>query len=559
MASNRMVTLDIVRGLCIMGMVGVHIFRRTYDLTWLGTEAMADKSMLHLVTLFLIAYIGGMAGLFLMVSTVSHTLSIREQLRAGKPLNGVIVKQMIAGFLLLAFAFFVESVLGQHGFFGRMAYTPLVGDMSFGESIVQNASVILYRGFHFMTLHTIAWAIIVNSVIQWFLLRKGGVEKVSRNVKVYLGLIVGVIILSPIMWAFASYVVPGYPFATYPGTDRIVQYPIEGVSTVVDYVILFALGPLAGQTEPLFPFLFISFIGAIVGLYLSMDRPPKYLPHKGMKIGGAMLFIGLFGILIMLATGIDSIDNIMGDPYGILQMNIWLPLLLFTTGGQLMFLMMLIRMIEYRNISEKAAQRTVMIRRFAVVSLTVYTFQWMDALVLHIVSHIPGVSVFNGRDDFFWAIFSVIAVLVFWNIILRLWEKADFRGSAEWALSVVMKQANNIIKGGRSTSDGARWYLVPKLNVLRDESKVRWMDLMPNDLTGPDKERDSRMSYWLSIVGLVFIPFLVPAYVLAKNSIGTEGPNRFNALSMRISRIGMGWASMIVFYMSQVKGFVLGG
>lgn len=559
MASNRMVTLDIVRGLCIIGMVGVHIFRRTYDLTWLGTEAMADRSVLHLVTLFLIAYIGGMAGLFLMVSTVSHTLSVREQLRAGKPLNGVITKQILSGFLLLAFAFIVESTLGQHGFFGRMAYTPLVGDMSFGESLVQNSEVILFRGFHFMTLHTIAWAVIVNSVVQWALLRNGGVYKVSRNVKVYLGLIVGVIVLSPVMWAFASWVVPGYPFATYPGTDRIVQYPLEGVSTIVDYVVLFALGPLAGQTEPLFPFLFISFIGAIVGLYLSMDRPPKYLPHKGMKIGGAMLFIGLFGIVIMLATGLDSIDNIMGDPYGILRMRIWLPLLLFTTGGQLMLLMMLIRMIEYRNISEKAAQKTVMIRRFAVVSLTVYTFQWMDALVLHLVSHIPGVSVFNGKDGFFWAIFSVMAVLVLWNVVLKLWEKVDFRGSAEWALAVVMVQTNNLLKGGKGAPHRAKWYLVPKLNVLRGEASVKWMDLMPTNLTGPDKERDSRMSYWLSLVGLVFFPFLVPAYFLAKGSIGSEGPNRFNAISMRISRIGMGWASLIMFYLSQVKGFVMGG
>jgi len=558
MASNRMVTLDIVRGLCIMGMVGVHIFRRTYDLTWLGTEAMADRSMLHLVTLFLIAYIGGMAGLFLMVSTVSHTLSIREQLRAGKPLSGVIAKQMMSGFLLLAFALLVESVLGPHGFLGRMAYTPLVGDMSIGGSIVQNSEVILYRGFHFMTLHTIAWAVIVNSVIQWFLLRKGGVDKVSRNVKVYLGLIVGVIVLSPVMWAFASWVVPGYPFATYPGTDRMVQYPLEGVSTFVDHVVLFALGPLAGQTEPLFPFLFISFLGAIVGLYLSMDRPPKYLPHIGMKIGGAMLFIGLFGMVLMLATGLDSIDNIMVDPYGILRMKIWLPLLLFTTGGQLMFLMMLIRMIEYRNISEKAAQRTVMIRRFAVVSLTVYTFQWMDALVLHLMSHIPGVSVFNGKDDFFWAIISVIAVLASWNVLLKLWEKADFRGSAEWALAVVLVQTNNILKGGKGVSQRAKWYLVPKLNVLRNEASNKWMDLKPANLTGPDKERDSRMSYWLSLVGLVFIPFLIPAYFLARSAIGSEGPNRFNALSMRISRIGMGWASLIVFYLSQLRGFVLG-
>ena len=558
MGSKRMVTLDLVRGSCIMGMLGVHVFRRVYDLSWLGTDAMGDRSLLHLLTLLTIAYIGGMAGLFLLVSTISHTLSIREQLKAGRPLNGTIARQLMSGVLLLVFAFVVESTLGQHGFLGRMAYTPLVGETSFTTALMENASLVLYRGFHFMTLHTIAWSVIVNSAVQWFLFRNGGAEKVSRNVKVYIGLTIAVLVLTPFMWAFASWVVPGYPFATYPGTDRMVQYPLEGVSTVFDYAVLFLLGPLAGQTEPLFPFLFISFIGAIIGIYLSMDRPPKHLPNKGMMIGAVMTLTGVLGIACMLFLGLDSVGTIMEDPYVILRLNIWMPLLLLTTGGQLVFLMLLLRIIEYRDMAAKVAERTVVIRRFAIVSLTVYTFQYIDAVPLHLVSHLPGVSVFNGKDSFFWAIMAIVAVLAFWNLLLKMWEKKDFICSVEWAFSVFLRQLNHAARSDRSKRPDIKWYLAPRLNVLSADERIEWMELRPKNLIGADRERDSRLSFYLALLGLVLFPFSFLAFYIARAARSYEGPNRFNDISLKLSKLGVGWASVATFYLSQAKGFVLG-
>ncbi|MGA1792605.1 MAG: hypothetical protein ACMUHM_01505, partial [Thermoplasmatota archaeon] len=303
---KRVATLDFIRGLCIMGMAALHVFGRVYDSSWLGTDQMSDKSLLHITGLLSLAYFGGMAGLFLMVSATAHTLSIQGQLRKGKKLEGVIARQMAVGIVLLVFAFLAESTIGHHGFLGRMAYYDVSTGTSLMESVSANSARVLYRGFHFMTLHTIAWCIIINSAIQYFLYRKGGIEKVARNVKVYVGLSVLTILLTPLMWWFAGRVVPGYPFATYPGTDLMVQYPLAGQSGVLDYVKLFFLGPLAGQTEPLFPFMFISFIGAMAGIYLSMDRPPRYFPHIGMKVGGIMFLIGIVGIAFMWLTGLDS-------------------------------------------------------------------------------------------------------------------------------------------------------------------------------------------------------------------------------------------------------------
>ncbi len=553
---KRMVSLDFIRGLCIIGMVALHAFGRIYDASWLGTDSMGGKSLLHILLLITIAYIGGMAGLFLMVSTISHTISMRDQIKAGKNINKVVARQLMAGFLLLAFAFLAESTIGHHGFLGRMAYFDPLGDASFTSALVDNSARVLYRGYHFMTLHTIAWSVIVNSIVQWFLYRKDGFKRISRNVKVYIGLIVLILVLTPLAWGLADMIVPGYPFATYTGTDLLVQYPLAGISTGLDHLTLFFLGPLAGQTEPLFPFLFISFIGAIIGMYLTMDRPPRYLPHNGMKIGGVMFFAGALGIALLWGLGLDSVGNLVEHTYEILRLPIWMPLLFLTTGGQLVFLMMVFRLVEYRGMALDLARRTVTIRRFAAVSLTIYTFQYLDSVPTFLMSLIPGVDVHGGKEGVFWTVMAVVAILGTWAILLKLWDKKGFRGSAEWSFAVVLRKINGLFTD-RRTSKG-EWYVVEKLGLVSGQGNVDWLDLRPKKLFGPDRERDSRLALWLSAIGLIIFPVTLLAISVARKAEMEEGRNRFNRLSLRLSRWSLGWGSIATFYLSQTKGFVMG-
>ncbi|MBN1539365.1 MAG: hypothetical protein JW939_04415 [Candidatus Thermoplasmatota archaeon] len=555
-AVKRVATLDFVRGLCIMGMVALHVFGRVYDSSWLGTDQMSDKSLLHITGLLTLAYIGGMAGLFLMVSATSHTLSIHGQLTKGKKLENVIARQLFFGLMLLAFAFLAESTIGHHGFIGRMAYSDLSSGASLMEAVSANSDRILYRGFHFMTLHTIAWCIIINSAIQYFLYRNGGTKKVARNVKVYIGLSAAAILLTPLMWWFAGRVVPGYPFATYPGTDLMVQYPLFGHSGALDHVKLFFLGPLAGQTEPLFPFLFISFIGAIIGIYLSMERPPRLLPHKGMMIGGVMFLLGVAGIAFMWLSGLDSVQNLIENTYQVLKLRIWFPLLLLTTGGQLVFMMMTIRIVEYRGTGGEFARKTTFFRRFGAVSLTIYTFQYLDAIPLNLISLFPGVNVVTGREGLFWAVLAVIGSILTWHFILVIWEKKDFKGSAEWAFATVPPLLK-MLTGRRRAPSELKWHEVPKLGLTHTNSRVEWLSVVPRNPKGLDRFRDSILSIYLAFIGLVIFPLSILAHSIAKRARETEGENRFNRLSLKVSRWGIAWSSFLAFWMSQIKGITL--
>ena len=351
-------------------------------------------------------------------------------------------------------------------------------------------------------------------------------------------------------------VVAGYPFGTYPGTDLMVQYPLAGHSGVLDYVKLFFLGPLAGQTEPLFPFLFISFIGAIAGIYLSMNRPPRYFPHIGMKIGGIMFFIGIAGIAFMWLTGLDSVQNLIDNTYQILRLKIWFPLLLLTTGGQLVFLMMAIRLVEYRGVGAEFARRTTFFRRFGAVSLTIYTFQYLDAVPLNIISLFPGINVLTGREGLFWAVLAVVGSILTWHFVLLLWERKDFKGSAEWSFAVILAQLQRLFSR-RSAPSTLKWHEVPKLKLTLDDVKVEWLSVVPKNPRGLDRFRDSILSTYLAFIGLVIFPLSILAHSVAKRARETEGENRFNRLSLKVSRWGLAWGSFATFWMSQVRGIMI--
>lgn len=528
---RRMATLDFVRGLCIMGMVSLHIFGRVYDSSWLGGDGMSERSLLHVVVLVSLAYMGGMAGLFLMVSSISHTISIRERLRKGVALEKVIAGQLIGGFALLALAFLVESAIGHHGFLGRLAYYDPSSGIGLMDTVRLHSPRLLYRGFHFMTLHTIAWCAIINSVIQYFLYRGEGHERTRRNTSVYIVLIISVIALTPLVWGFASWVIPGYPFAVHPGSELAVQYPMPGRTDAVTLLKLFILSPLAGQTEPLFPFMFISFIGAVIGIHLSEEKPHMYLPHKGMKIGGVMFAAGVLGIAFMWITGLDSIHNLIENTYLVMRLRIWLPVLLLTTGGQLVFLMMTIRLVEYRGVAGSFADGTKLFRRFAAASLTIYTFQYLDAVPLNLISLFPGVNVISGKEGMFWSFAAVMSALFTWHLLLLLWERYHFIGSLEWCLGR--------IKGSKKRTE-----------------RTEWMSVVPKEVTGLDRFRDSILSLYLAGIGFFIFPVTILARSVARRAILTEGKNRYNSLSIRLSGYAYAWGSFAIFTLSQARAYV---
>jgi hypothetical protein len=276
-----------------------------------------------------------------------------------------------------------------------------------------------------------------------------------------------------------------------------------------------------------------------------------------MKIGGAMVLLGITGVAFMWLTGIDSVQNLIDNTYLVLRLNIWFPVLLLTTGGQLVFLMMVLRLVEYRGAAAEFAKKTVFFRRFAVVSLTIYTFQYLDAVPLNIIRLFTGVNVVTGKTGLFLSVLAMVSSILTWHFLLLLWERRDFKGSAEWSFAVALKGALKPFSRKGKIQGTSRWHDVPQLRLLSDEGNVDWLSVVPENPKGLDRFRDSILSTYLAFIGLVILPISFLAHSVARQARETEGENRFNRLSLRVSGWGLAWASFATFWMSQVRGIAI--
>lgn len=529
-------------------MVLIHVMSRVYHYKWFGTDAMADKSLLLITFCFFIAYMGGMAGLFLMVSIISNTISMNKQLKEGKPLGKVVMNKLIAGVLLLVFAFMCEAFLGPNGFLGRTLSWNPGREMGFIENARSLLPLIYYRGYHFMTLHMIAWAMIINTLVMGLLSRNGGFRKTSRNVKIFIALIIAVIVLTPFAWGLADLIVPGYPFATYAGTDRMVQYPLEGTSGILDHIILFFLGPLGGQTEPMFPFLFVAFIGSIIGLGLTSKSPSPHIANKGIKMGLVLMILGGIWIPIIYLLDLDSFANLVDNAFVMLSLPIWLPVMFFLTGGNLIIVSLCLRMVEFRGKASVFARKMSFFRRFGIVSLTVFTFQYFDMVPRYILSAIPGVDVLGGRVNIVMSFVTIGSVLLSWDLLLRIWNKFGYKGSAEWVMGTAMRKIMGV------KTKGYPWHRLPKLGIMSGLSSVEWIEMAPSR---PPKRYDSRLSLILSIFGFVFFPLSIISLRLSRHAIKNEGRNIYNRLALTLSWAGIAFFTTWALLFSQINGIVI--
>ena len=344
-------------------------------------------------------------------------ISMCRNYQSGKSVNDVAIKQIVGGMILMVFAVLTERTLGYNGALGeilRLQYN--------------DWTMILWRGYNFETIHTIAWCMIINGFVQWLLSKREGWKKIRRNVLIYIVLVVAVVALTPVMWSFASWVVPGYPYTiggTYGENAIPVQYPLPGGASFGQYIYLFLLAPLAGSDEPIFPYLAVSFIGSIIGILMSMDKDkvPRDFPRKMMFTGLIMFLVGLIGIVMGLITMLNNptlypntltdlvmfYDHRWWSNIGLLPgtpphcpEGMWLFQFLMFNGASLCLTMIIIRLVEFRGKGQKFGQNTLIIRRYGFTAFSIYNYQFVYFLPWFLVCLLFNVPGYGGDGNLWW-------------------------------------------------------------------------------------------------------------------------------------------------------------
>ncbi len=520
-----------MRGISIFGMIFVHVLDDLYDFSWTETDAsLSNAPLVAVVMLIMGLYLGSWAGLFLMVSSMSNMISMYKNLDRGRSVKSIVIKQVVGGFILLIFGFLAEGLLQYYAVFQTLR----AGNPDWSR--------ILWKSYTMETIHTIAWCMMINGVIQGLLSLKNGHKKIKRNMIIYGVLAVIVFALTQPVWNWLKDLIPGYPFDPY-NTGRDMQRPSVGAS-FGEYVLKFFLLPLGGHPEPIFPFLSVSFIGNIIGLQLCKKVPSRTWPKWGVVSGLFILAFGAaFGILSdlpfdsFLPLNDFSTFSRIGDG---LNWR-WVPWVCFITGGQVVFVSVLFRLVEFRGKADKFAEKTKFFRRFGMIPFTLYTFHriiamfplWIMSLILQ-----RDVMIDCHNLNGYASLALIGLVIVFIHFLIKAWEKYDYIGSLEWMIGSIGAYALGV---PRRSKENKRWYRWGVRNQQEVFYNVEWIDVFDEGDYGEKNLRDSKLALKFSILGFFLFPATFIGLAVAKSSQKTDGQNKYNKGAKII-----GWAAAIV-------------
>jgi hypothetical protein len=539
-------------------MLNLHVIMHVLDVNRLLSQ-FNEIPLINMVALIVLPFMGGLAGFFLMVSAMGNMVSMYRHLESGKSTRLLITRQVLGGFLLLIFAMLTEGVIGYQG---------ALGNIFRSLNNIQNADVevAFYRIWHFETIHTIAWAIIVNGIIQGLLSRNGKWKDTKYMFKMYTLIAIIVLALTPLAWSLGS-----------PYTNEVMFYPplndLETWTKIYPIPLAFILGPLAAHPEPLMPYLAASCIGSMLGMYIAQPREQIDLSwlKKFFYVGLAMFIIGVIGFAINIVSillvdfdgALNIYQRIWDHRYFTVENGVpyagWLFQFLMLNGFGLLVCVLFIRLVEFRGEAAQFAESTMFIRRFGFVAFTVYCCQYVYYVMHLIVSSLytyiqTGTAVPYQHLGWDGTAITIILTLLSFHGILKLWEKIDYIGSLEWWIGTI---AAALIPGKNTKSgkskEGMKWWEYGRLDVKNAFYEPEWININEKKDFPKEAMVESRFASKLGGLSIVFWPIAFKALKTAKESMESEGVNKYNKKAKVMAIIGLILTPIMVVFLTSVS------
>ncbi|TFG18465.1 MAG: DUF1624 domain-containing protein [Promethearchaeota archaeon] len=547
---KRFSSIDFMRGVAILLMLILHSISDYLDVNGLVGQ-LNTIPFINVIALVVLPFLGGLAGLFLLVSAISNMVSMQKQLMNGRSPGMLALRQVFTGFIIYIFACLSESTIGYHGSImsitRHLNVTPIIIDWS----------TTFTRWGTFETIHTIAWCVIINGLIHGLISVKELWKKPKIQMAIYAFLAVGVLASTRFVWEGISNVYPGFPWGTTPQGNDVFQ-PHLLYDSFRDIVRGWFFGLWAAPMEPLFPYLAVTFIGSIVGIALA--QPDKAIFKGFMKImlliAVGMFLVGAVGIILMLVPiiGVNfdhaaelyqyisyhrhwypDLPEVLGGYIGNWD---WLWQFCAVTGWALMATLSMLYAVEFRGKGKKFAEKTKFVRRFGFAAFTNYNMQYFYPLVAFLVPQIYGLPAYGpvGWGGIFLQI--GITLLLYWSI-MRLWEKVNYRGSLEWFMGTI---GYYIVPVKKPESLRARkWYQKGDLAVEEAFYNAEWVNIIEETEEYHRLKRDSRITMIFAIAAFcvpLFVPFTVGWLFVTIKTRKIEGKNRQNKIALILCIIG---------------------
>ena len=130
---KRFASLDFLRGLALFLMIFLHTLADVLDIDGMMPK-INDIPLMNVVALVVVPFLGGLAGMFLLVSSISNMVTMNKHLEKGMSVGILALRQFLGGLLLWLFAMLSEAVLNNYSAMGaifRNLDDPIVWNWAF--------------------------------------------------------------------------------------------------------------------------------------------------------------------------------------------------------------------------------------------------------------------------------------------------------------------------------------------------------------------------------------------------------------------------------------------
>jgi hypothetical protein len=417
--AERVVTLDVVRGLAIVGMVFLH--NGAFHFAHVE-EALASPPPWLMAFGFLLLW----AGLFGVVSGAANaTTTLRRLAREAEQGSGPwrYPRSLTRGALQTFAILFVLHWVWSVGV-GNSAVTRDPNDPTLRVTLVPG---LIYYG-HLPRIHPENWVfasalwmiaanVLLVSLTFRALYRRRPPRPGDGLTRSLVLLAAAVLLATPLLraWLFG------------PMTELVAR----GGAWIAAAV---PLALLVNDPNPVFPFFAYGLLGAVVGAALARGEPRAPLYALMRRCGLVLVVLGGAGVWASGGVVLAGREEIWG------QSALYFASLAYLLLGVFAWLLVgLLALFDPPPGSGRRPWRPVWLPamlRFGRLSLTVFMLEGILAMVLRV-----GLDALRpGWNDVLWPVLLFAAGnLVVWHGILRLWERADYRGSLEWCVARVRR------------------------------------------------------------------------------------------------------------------------
>lgn len=431
---KRVLTLDLLRGIAIIGVVLIHVMGIVFEDTIDNLETDLENLLkgdpisigIPLIVLgVIITFFGNYSGLFVMISAVGNCISVHRQwhklvsrgVHENKVFGKVLGTQVVRGGLVYVFGFLSE------GFLANLLERLFDDDVILPEKMVNSF-------FLSNILHCIGVSIMVTSFLYLLFLRM----EISQSIMTYI--MVAIIILIAVAHPLIRSWLEGLDYGdSFVANNTATEWPGNYLERGFWKNLLFIfLSPIIGRVFPLVPMFMCASAGLIVAMNINEKTiTPEFIKRTAIAAGVIALSGILYGLLLN-STGFQDFEIARARSIG------WHTLIL---GSEIFSLILMIYLIDFRKKTNKRVfiKHTLIFRRFGMISLTLWTLQYFTVVPLAIFE-VVGWPVFDGGLNGWQLLVVLFCVFWFWHFIAWIWEKGGFKGSFEWMMVLILSRGS---------------------------------------------------------------------------------------------------------------------